>query len=90
MIINTRNYQDFKSAVNSLRKIDSVLYNQAVSIPSGTAPSQTVAYAFDLERNQCVFLSTSAEQFVASDFPQAIQISSYILVSEESTTSANF
>ncbi len=87
LVISTTNYADFKTVAASLRKVDRMFYNQSAAIPwLGSSNNYTVAYAFDMEKEQCVVLQAfPASQFVPTDFPSAIQISGHLMVADISS-----
>lgn len=90
MIINVRSYADFKLAANTLRHLDAVFYKDFV-IVQNTSPPDCVAYAFDYDDGICVAAQIGGgTAFVTADFPKAIQISGYFLVSDQSALPSAF
>lgn len=89
MIINARNYPDFKIAVASIRHLDAVLYNNSVTIQG---VSHGVIYAFDHQAGIAVVAQIAGYTLssVTADFPNAIAIADHLQVSESSQLSESF
>lgn len=82
LVISATNYSDFKTLANSLRHLDAVFFNPSVSVlENGGQVTVGVAYAFDYERAQCVFIQSSGVSLNTSDFPSAVQIVGHLSVS---------
>lgn len=89
MVINTKNYADFKKIVASMSDIDGIFFGISATYNVG---GLTVVVAYSADRSLAVSYLASPSvapnaTAIAADFPAAVQLSDAVFVSDQTTFS---
>ena len=87
MVLNTKDYADFKSAVASMGDVDGIFYNSNVTV-GGNVLFVALAYSSQPEcaANLAIDMGASPPSLAtfAADFPNAVQVNQYVKASDHS------